>query len=70
MQIIDRKVNESIVIGDQGEDVITILEINSEYVRIGIESPCSVPAYRIETLFVESPADEEMVPDELELAAR
>lgn len=55
MQMFDREVNESIVIGDDIE--ITVLEIQDDFVRISISSPQSVPSYRVETIFLEESSD-------------
>jgi len=46
MLALSRKVNESIVIGNDIE--ITILEVKGEQVRIGISAPKTVPIYRKE----------------------
>lgn len=46
MLALSRKVNESIIIGNDIE--ITILEIKSDQIKIGISAPKSVPIYRKE----------------------
>lgn len=46
MLALSRKVNESLMIGNDIE--ITILEIKGDQVKIGIEAPKSVPIYRKE----------------------
>lgn len=46
MLALSRKVNESVVIGNDIE--ITILEIKGDQVKIGIKAPKSVPVYREE----------------------
>lgn len=46
MLALSRKVNESIVIGQNVE--ITILEVKGDQVKIGINAPKSVPIYRKE----------------------
>ena len=49
MQIISRSVNEGLVIGD--DIMVTVLEIQNGYVRIGIETPNRLPYYREEVLY-------------------
>jgi carbon storage regulator len=46
MLILARKVNESIMIGDQIE--ISIVDIRGEQVKIGIRAPAAVKVYRQE----------------------
>lgn len=46
MLALSRKVNESIIIGNDVQ--ITILEIKGEQIKIGITAPKSVPVYREE----------------------
>ena len=46
MLALSRKVNESIMIGNDIE--ITILEIKGDQIKIGINAPKSVPIYRKE----------------------
>ena len=46
MLALSRKVNESVMIGNDVE--ITILEIKGDQVKIGIAAPKSVPIYRKE----------------------
>jgi carbon storage regulator len=46
MLALARKVNESIMIGNDVE--ITLLEIKGDQVKIGISAPRSVPVYRKE----------------------
>ena len=46
MLALSRKINESIIIGNDVE--ITILEIKGEQVKIGISAPKSIPIYRKE----------------------
>lgn len=46
MLALSRKVNESIMIGNDIE--ITILEVKGEQIKLGIRAPKSVPVYRKE----------------------
>lgn len=46
MLALSRKVNESIIIGNNVE--ITILDIKGDQIKIGINAPKSVPVYRKE----------------------
>lgn len=46
MLALSRKVNESIIIGNEIE--ITILEIKGDQVKVGISAPKTVPIYRKE----------------------
>ncbi len=46
MLALSRKVNESIIIGNDVE--ITVLEVKGDQVKIGISAPKSVPIYRKE----------------------
>lgn len=46
MLALSRRVNESIIIGNDIE--ITILEVKGDQVKIGISAPKSVPIYRKE----------------------
>lgn len=46
MLALSRKLNESIVVGNDIE--ITILEVKGEQVKIGINAPKTVPVYRKE----------------------
>ena len=51
MQIISRRVNESLVIGD--EIHVTVLEIRDDHVRLAISSPSECPSYWEETVYWE-----------------
>lgn len=51
MLVLSRKLNERIVI--DGGIVITVVKIDRNQVRIGIEAPGHVPVYREEILPVE-----------------
>lgn len=48
MLVLSRKVNEKVMIGNG--IVITIVKIDRNQVRIGIEAPGNVPVYREEIL--------------------
>lgn len=48
MLVLSRKVNEKVMIGN--DIVITIVKIDRNQVRIGIEAPGNVPVYREEIL--------------------
>jgi len=59
MLVLSRKVNEKVMIGN--DIVITIVKIDRNQVRIGIEAPGHVPVYREEILpanFFENAEDE------------
>ncbi|HKL80615.1 MAG TPA: carbon storage regulator CsrA [Mobilitalea sp.] len=46
MLALSRKVNESIIIGNDIE--ITVLEVKGDQIKLGISAPRSVPIYRKE----------------------
>jgi carbon storage regulator len=46
MLALSRKLNESIIVGNDVE--ITILEVKGDQVKIGINAPKSIPIYRKE----------------------
>ena len=46
MLALARKINQSIMIGNDGE--ITLLEIKGDQIKIGIKAPKNVPIYRKE----------------------
>jgi carbon storage regulator len=48
MLVLSRKLDEKIIIG--GEIVVTVVKIDRNQVRIGIEAPGHVPIYREEIL--------------------
>jgi carbon storage regulator len=48
MLVLSRKINEKVMIGDG--IVVTIVKIDRNQVRIGIEAPGNVPIYREEIL--------------------
>lgn len=47
MLILNRKIHETIIIGDN-EIRVTVLEIRGNQVKIGIEAPRDVPVHRQE----------------------
>jgi carbon storage regulator len=60
MLVLARKVNQSIMIGDDIE--VSVLAITGETVRIGIDAPNSMPVFRKE-LYVEIQQDLEIQQD-------
>ena len=46
MLALSRKINESIMIGNEIE--ITVLEVKGDQVKLGINAPKSIPVYRKE----------------------
>jgi len=46
MLALSRKINESIIVGNDIE--ITVLEVKGDQVKIGISAPKSIPIYRKE----------------------
>lgn len=61
MLALSRKVNESIVIGNNIE--VTILEVKGEQVKIGVKAPKSVSVYREEVYTQIKEANKEAVSD-------
>lgn len=59
MLVLSRKLNEKIVI--DGDIVITVVRIDRNQVRIGIEAPGSVPIHRSELLMPASLEEETAV---------
>jgi carbon storage regulator len=56
MLVLSRKLNEKIII--DGEIVVTVVKIDRNQVRIGIEAPGHIPVYREEILPSYSVRDE------------
>ncbi len=48
MLVLSRKQNESILIGNGGEITITVVRIDADKVRIGIDAPSEIPVHREE----------------------
>lgn len=48
MQVISRRENEGIVIDNR--IIVTVLEIDEDFVRLSIESPNEEPSYREEVI--------------------
>ena len=48
MLVLSRKVNEKIVIG--GNIVVTVVKVDRNHVRLGIEAPNHIPVYREELI--------------------
>lgn len=63
MLALSRKINESIVIGQDVE--ITILEIKGDQVKIGINAPKSVPIFRKE-IFVQIKEENQQSADNID----
>lgn len=59
MLALSRKVNESIMVGNNVE--ITILEIKGDQVKMGIKAPKAVPIYRKEIYIQIQEANKEAV---------
>ncbi len=66
MLVLTRKINQSIIIGNQIE--VSILEIRGEQVRIGITAPQTVPIHRkeiFEQIQSENKAASEVRPEDI-----
>lgn len=64
MLVLSRKINESIVIGD--DVVVTIVDIRGDKVRLGITAPRDVPVHREEVyqlIHCQEPKSEGSHPD-------
>lgn len=66
MLALARKVNQSIVIGNDIE--VTILEIKGDQIKIGIDAPKSVPIYRKE-IYVQIQEENKQAAEEVDVAA-
>lgn len=67
MLALSRKVNESIIVGNDIE--ITILEIKKEQVKIGIKAPKSVSVYRKELYLQIKDSNKEAVSNSINIEA-
>lgn len=67
MLALSRKINESIIVGNDVE--ITILEIKGDQVKIGINAPKSVPIYRKEIYIQIQEANKEAATSNADLEA-
>lgn len=64
MLALTRKLNESIVIGNDIE--ITLLEVKGEQVKIGISAPKSIPVYRKELYLQIQEANKEAADEQVD----
>jgi carbon storage regulator len=48
MLVLNRKRNESIIVGENGEIKFTVLNMLNNCVKIGIEAPLEIPVHREE----------------------
>jgi carbon storage regulator len=60
MLVLSRKLGEKIVIGDN--IVVTVVKIDRNQIRIGIEAPPDVPVYREEILPERAPSESNETP--------
>lgn len=67
MLALSRKVNESIIVGNDIE--ITILEIKKEQVKIGIKAPKAVSVYRKELYLQIKDSNKEAVSNSINIEA-
>lgn len=66
MLALARKVNESIIIGNDIE--VTILEIKGDQIKIGVSAPKSVPVYRKE-LYVQIQEENKKAGEKIDVEA-
>jgi carbon storage regulator len=59
MLVLSRKLNEKIIV--DGNIIITVVKIDRNQVRLGIEAPGHIPVYREEILPIARKAREEQV---------
>jgi carbon storage regulator len=59
MLVLSRKLGEKIVIGDN--IVVTVVKIDRNQVRLGIEAPSTIPVYREEILISRETEQQEPV---------
>jgi carbon storage regulator len=59
MLVLSRKLGEKIVIGDN--IVVTVVKIDRNQIRLGIEAPLDIPVYREEIAPARSKADSDTV---------
>lgn len=64
MLVLTRSTGERLVIGDEGEVVLTVLDVRGTQVRIGVQAPRHIAVHR-EEIF-QRIRDEEKEPEESE----
>ncbi len=64
MLVLTRSTGERLVIGDEGEVVLTVLDVRGTQVRIGVQAPRHIAVHR-EEIF-QRIRDEEKEPEEAE----
>lgn len=58
MLVLGRKVGEKVVIGaGDAQITITVMEIDRDKIRLGIEAPREVPIFRSELLPIDAPEE-------------
>ena len=48
MLVLTRSIGDRLIIGDEGEIVLSVLDIRGNQVRIGIDAPKNIPVHREE----------------------